>query len=214
MSKSATIKSGIPTSKKARYASVKSRFSTNTKVLIGACVVILVIGGLVIAAMPQPGSNVPKTGSNVPQSASNVAKTVESRSTASASSTGALRARETNFNFGSISMAAGKVTHIYRFRNGGTKPIVLGKMYTSCMCTTAALVKSSGRKFAPVGMPGHTPIPALNESMQPNEEAMVEVVFDPAAHGPAGIGPIDRVVTIENSDGQPLELAFAANVTP
>jgi hypothetical protein len=63
-------------------------------------------------------------------------------------------------------------------------------------------------------MPGHTPIPALNESMQPNEEAMVEVVFDPAAHGPAGIGPIDRVVTIENSDGQPLELAFAANVTP
>ncbi|OGA65051.1 MAG: hypothetical protein A3F77_03545 [Betaproteobacteria bacterium RIFCSPLOWO2_12_FULL_67_28] len=111
-------------------------------------------------------------------------------------------------------MAAGKVTHLYRFRNAGAEPIVLGKMYTSCMCTTAALVKSSGRKFAPVGMPGHTPIPALNETLQPNEEAMVEVVFDPAAHGPAGIGPIDRVVTIENSAGQPLELAFRANVKP
>lgn len=207
MTKSATMKSGIPTGKNARHAAVKSQVSTNMKVIIGACAAILILGGLIIAAMPQPAPN-------VAQPASNVAKTVEYRTTASAGSTGALRARETNFNFGSISMAAGKVTHIYRFRNGGTKPIVLGKMYTSCMCTTAALVKSSGRKFAPVGMPGHTPIPALNETMQPNEEAMVEVVFDPAAHGPAGIGPIDRVVTIEHSAGQPLELAFAANVTP
>jgi len=205
MTKSATIKSGIPTSKNARHATAKAQVSTKMKVVIGACAAILVLGGLIIAAMPQPASN-------VAQPASNVAKTVES--TASASSTGALRARETNFNFGSISMAAGKVTHLYRFRNSGAEPIVLGKMYTSCMCTTAALVKSSGRKFAPVGMPGHTPIPALNETLQPNEEAMVEVVFDPAAHGPAGIGPIDRVVTIENSAGQPLELAFTANVKP
>ena len=205
MTKSATIKSGIPTSKNARHATVKAQVSTKMKVVIGACAAILVLGGLIIAAMPQPASN-------VAQPASNVAKTVES--TASASSTGALRARETNFNFGSISMAAGKVTHLYGFRTSGAEPIVLGKMYTSCMCTTAALVKSSGRKFAPVGMPGHTPIPALNETLQPNEEAMVEVVFDPAAHGPAGIGPIDRVVTIENSAGQPLELAFTANVKP
>ena len=212
MTKSATIKSGIPTSKNARHATVKAQVSTKMKVVIGACAAILVLGGLIIAAMPQPASNVAQPASNVAQPASNVAKTVES--TASASSTGALRARETNFNFGSISMAAGKVTHLYRFRNSGAEPIVLGKMYTSCMCTTAALVKSSGRKFAPVGMPGHTPIPALNETLQPNEEAMVEVVFDPAAHGPAGIGPIDRVVTIEHSAGQPLELAFAANVTP
>jgi len=212
MTKSATIKSGIPTSKNARHATVKAQVSTKMKVVIGACAAILVLGGLIIAAMPQPASNVAQPASNVAQPASNVAKTVES--TASASSTGALRARETNFNFGSISMAAGKVTHLYRFRNSGAEPIVLGKMYTSCMCTTAALVKSSGRKFAPVGMPGHTPIPALNETLQPNEEAMVEVVFDPAAHGPAGIGPIDRVVTIENSAGQPLELAFTANVKP
>ena len=207
MSKSATIESGIPMSKTATHTAAKSRFSTTTKVIVGACAAVLVLGGLIIAAMPQPASN-------VAQPASNVAKTVESRPTAGASSAGALSATELNFNFGSVSMARGKVTHRYWIRNAGTKPIVLGKMYTSCMCTTAALVKSSGRKFAPVGMPGHTPIPSLNETMQPNEEAMVEVVFDPAAHGPAGIGPIDRVVTIEHSAGQPLELAFAANVKP
>ena len=200
MSKSATIESGIPMSKTATHTAARSRFSTTTKVIVGACVAVLVLGGLIIAAMPQPGSNTPKT--------------VEPRPTATASSAGALSAPELNFNFGSVSMARGKVTHRYWIRNAGTEPIVLGKMYTSCMCTTAALVKSSGRKFAPVGMPGHTPIPSLNETMQPKEEAMVEVVFDPAAHGPAGIGPTDRVVTIENSAGQPLELAFRANVTP
>ena len=203
MSKSTTIKSGIPMSKKAKHTAAKSRVAMSTKVIVGACVAVLVLGGLIIAAMPEPGATKPAQ-----------SRSTASVSPASVSPAGALRARETNFNFGSISMAAGKVTHLYRFRNAGAEPIVLGKMYTSCMCTTAALVKSSGRKFAPVGMPGHTPIPALNETLQPNEEAMVEVVFDPAAHGPAGIGPVDRVVTIENSAGQPLELAFRANVTP
>ena len=169
MSKSTTIKSGIPMSKKAKHTAAKSRVAMSTKVIVGACVAVLVLGGLIIAAMPEPGATKP----------------AQSRSTASVSPAGALRARETNFNFGSISMAAGKVTHLYRFRNAGAEPIVLGKMYTSCMCTTAALVKSSGRKFAPVGMPGHTPIPSLNETMQPKEEAMIEVVFDPTAHGPA-----------------------------
>jgi hypothetical protein len=199
MTKSATIKSGISMEATARPAAVKSRLSRNMKVVIGACAMVLVLGGLIIAAMPQPGSN--------------TMKSVASRSTSSASSAGALSAPESNFNFGSISMAKGKVTYRYWIRNTGTEPILIRKMYTSCMCTTAALVKG-GRKFDPVGMAGHGSIPAINESMNPNEEAIIEVVFDPAAHGPAGIGPTDRVVTIENSAGQPLELAFTANVTP
>jgi hypothetical protein len=149
--------------------------------------------------MPEPGANKPAT--------------VASRSTGSAGSTGTLAALATNFNFGSIPMSGGKVTHRYWIRNVGSDPVLLRKMYTSCMCTTAALVKG-GRKFAPVGMPGHGYIPTMNEPMSPQEDAMIEVVFDPAAHGPAGIGPVDRVVTIENSAGRPLELAFTANVTP
>jgi len=198
MSKSATIKSSVSMSTPARPAAAKSRFSTSTKVIVGACAGILVLGGLIIAAMPEPGAKKP----------------AESRSTASANSAGALSASETNFDFGSISMARGKVTHRYWIRNTGTEPILIRKMYTSCMCTSAALVKSSGRKFDPVGMAGHGFIPTINEPMNPGEQAIIEVVFDPAAHGPAGIGPTDRVVTIENSGGQPLQLAFTAMVTP
>jgi hypothetical protein len=81
------------------------------------------------------------------------------------------------------------------------------------MCTTALLVKGV-KQFGPFGMPGHAPIPAIDQTLAPGERAYVEVVFDPAAHGPAGVGLIERVVTIENSAQQPVQLAFSARVTP
>ena len=199
MSKSATMKPGVSMGNKARPAAAKSPLSTHRNVILGVGAAMLALGGLIIAAMPEPGAKRPAN--------------VESRSSASANAAGALSARDTNFNFGSISMAGGKVTHRYWIKNAGTEPIIIRKLYTSCMCTTAALVKG-GRKSDPYGMPGHAFIPSISVPIGPKEEAMVEVVFDPAAHGPSGIGPIDRIVTIENSGGRPLELAFRANVTP
>ncbi len=199
MTKSATIKSSAAMENTARPEAAKSRFSTKLKVIIGAGAAVLVLGGAIIAAMPEPGANKPAT--------------VEPSSPASATGAGTLNVFVKKYNFGSISMAAGKVTHRYAIRNTGMAPVTIQKMYTSCMCTTAALVKGE-KKSAAFGMPGHTPIPTINVPMNPGEEAMVEVIFDPAAHGPAGVGPIERVVTIENSAGPPLELAFAATVTP
>jgi len=81
------------------------------------------------------------------------------------------------------------------------------------MCTTASLIKG-GEKFGPYGMPGHGFFPSLNQRIEPGEEASLEVVFDPAAHGPAGVGRIDRIVNLENNAGKPLELVFSATVTP
>lgn len=81
------------------------------------------------------------------------------------------------------------------------------------MCTTATLMMG-GKQFGPYGMPGHGFIPKINETMDAGEEATVEVVFDPAAHGPAGVGRIERGITIENNAGRPLELGFTALVTP
>ncbi len=126
---------------------------------------------------------------------------------------GVLAAVEQNFDFGTISMAAGKVSHTFAIKNTGTNEVVINKMYTSCMCTEATLVKS-GKKLGPFGMPGHGFIPNINEAISPGGEARVEVVFDPAAHGPAGIGRIQRTVIIENNSGRPLEFGFTAMVTP
>lgn len=126
---------------------------------------------------------------------------------------GSLVAEEINFDFGSISMAAGKVKYDFKVKNIGTEPVVVEKMYTSCMCTTASLVTNK-KKYGPYGMPGHGFVPKINASIGPNEEVTVETVFDPAAHGPAGVGRIERAVILENNAGEPLELVFTAYVTP
>jgi hypothetical protein len=117
------------------------------------------------------------------------------------------------YNFGTVSMAAGKVMRRYTIGNVGRAPLTITRLSTSCMCTEATLVTSSVRR-GPFGMPGHMPIPTIRERLAPGELAQVEVVFDPAAHGPAGIGRTDRTVTVENDAGTPLQLNFTATVRP
>lgn len=163
----------------------------NKSTVIGIVIAILALGGIVWIARPDS----------------------QNGSTPLQNSEGVLSAQETSFDFDTISMAAGKVKHAFRIKNTSNEPVSIGRMYTSCMCTTAALIMA-GKQFGPYGMPGHGFIPEINEAMAPGEEATVEVVFDPAAHGPAGVGRIQRTVTIENNAGQTLELGFTALVTP
>jgi len=176
-------------------ATLDSKFPAGWKLAAGAAVLVVVLGGLVVAA--KPGQK--------PEAAPQVQ--------APAPVNRLLTTKESSFDFGTVSMAAGKVTHRYWIRNTSDSPITIRRLYTSCMCTTAALVKAN-RKYDPYGMPGHGFMPTINAPMAPNEAAMVEVVFDPAAHGPAGIGRIDRFVTLQTDREPPLELAFTALVTP
>lgn len=170
------------------------------KNIIGIIIVVLVLGGLIWFASPD-GQN-------------NTASIIKSN--------GSITVLEANnYDFGLISMAAGKVSHEFKIKNTSSEPTVIEKMYTSCMCTTATLVigdssTNSGqiKKFGPVGMPGHSAIPPINQILNPDEEATVGVVFDPSAHGPAGVGRIQRTVILENNAGKPVELQFAAIVTP
>ncbi|MFH1162378.1 MAG: DUF1573 domain-containing protein [Candidatus Jorgensenbacteria bacterium] len=126
---------------------------------------------------------------------------------------GALAASENNYDFGTVSMAAGKVTHTFVVKNSGSTPQPLTRFYTSCMCTEATLIQR-GRRMGPVGMPGHSPVPNWNLTIAPGEEIQVEAVFDPAAHGPAGIGAIAREVRLDSGAGTLLTLGIAARVTP
>lgn len=126
---------------------------------------------------------------------------------------GAFAATNVSYDFGKISMAAGKVSHKYWISNSSAAPVTINKIFTSCMCTEASLITPSGKR-GPFGMPGHGSLPTIYERMAPGQTAQVEVVFDPAAHGPAGVGPVDRIVTIEHSAGEPLELRMVAVVTP
>ena len=162
------------------------------KTIIGIILGILVLGGLIWIARPDGQSN----------------------NTVTATSNGTLTVEEANnYDFGTISMAAGKVSHTFKIKNTSEEAVMVNKMYTSCMCTTAIL-SISGKQFGPYGMPGHGAIPKINQTISPGEEADVEVVFDPAAHGPAGVGRIQRTITVENNAGGPVELLLVAVVTP
>ncbi|MEK9174601.1 MAG: DUF1573 domain-containing protein [Patescibacteria group bacterium] len=124
-----------------------------------------------------------------------------------------LSAPENRYDFGTISMARGNVSKIFTVSNSSGGPVMIEKIYTSCMCTTARL-ETGGKKFGPFGMPGHGLVPKVNQTLQAGEFAGVEVIFDPNAHGPAGVGPIERVVFVEEKGRQPLELRIKAMVTP
>ncbi len=125
----------------------------------------------------------------------------------------ALVPKESFYDFGKISMARGVVTKEFLIANTSTEPVALREIWTSCMCTTAQLI--SGAYEGPIaGMPGHGSVPRLAVTLAPNEEARVIVRFDPAAHGPAGVGLIDRSVYITDGGGGEVELKFRAVVTP
>ena len=162
------------------------------KTIIGIVAVFLALAGLIWIGKPSDGGP------------ANVNSEVSS---------GTLAGEEMSFDFGSISMRDGLVRREFKIRNSGSDPVSVEKIYTSCMCTTATLTLG-GKAYGPYGMAGHGFIPRIGKTLAPDEEVMVEVVFDPTAHGPAGIGRIERVVYIENSGGQPFELGISATVTP
>ena len=117
------------------------------------------------------------------------------------------------YDFGTISMAKGVVKYDYEIENTLAIPVTITKLYTSCMCTKANLITRTGTK-GPFGMPGHgLSVPTISEIVEPGDKFTVEAIFDPAAHGPSGIGRIERAVVLETSEGN-LELNFSANVTP
>lgn len=124
-----------------------------------------------------------------------------------------LQSLEPNFDFGTISMGTGVVQHSYKVKNSSENPIEIKKIYTSCMCTEASLVHGQER-HGPFGMPGHGIVPSVNETLAPGAEVEIEAVFDPAAHGPAGIGRVEREIFVETREGGQLALKFSAEVTP
>lgn len=127
-----------------------------------------------------------------------------------------LKPEHSDFDFGIVSMAKGKVQHAFTLTNTSDKPEIISSAETSCMCTEAMLAFADGQKHGPFGMPGHGGAHHHMEpvSVQPGETLQVETIFDPTAHGPAGVGKIARDVYVRTVDGRTTTLSFAAEVTP
>lgn len=117
------------------------------------------------------------------------------------------------YDFGSVSMARGNVEHDFVITNTADADLTITKAETSCMCTNAVLILPNGEELGPFGMSGHGFTPSINVVVRPGETLTVRAVFDPTAHGPAGIGKIERVVALATTKG-PVVMQFSAQVTP
>lgn len=188
----------------------KGKYVYVTNLLSDDLSVIAVESGKEVARIPvgkMPNGVSVWSGRGVAQKASSAVRTE-----AVLAGVGTLSVPEKSYDFGTISMAKGKVSHAFKIKNTGSSPVTIKKVFTSCMCTTATLKTALGTK-GPFGMKGHAAVPEINTVIASGEEAEVEVVFDPAAHGPAGTGEIRRAVYVETEgSNKPLELSFEAVV--
>ncbi len=112
-----------------------------------------------------------------------------------------LEANPQNYDLGEILYSKGIVTKDYEIKNTTDKTIRLKKVATSCMCTKAK-VKIGDKETRFFGMEAHGNInPVLDGyEIKPGETAVVTMQFDPTAHGPQGVGPIDRQINLTFSD--------------
>lgn len=125
----------------------------------------------------------------------------------------ALSAPQTIYDFGAVSMKNGKVSHRFQIINPTDKDLIAEYLSTSCMCTTAYIVDDKAQS-GPFGMEGMGSSGKARMLFKPWETREIEVMFDPNAHGPAGVGPLQRFVTLTDAAGGKLQLQIKGVVTP
>jgi len=108
------------------------------------------------------------------------------------------------YDWGTIDYDKGIVSQNFEIKNTGNAILKLYNVKTSCMCTTAQLKtpEVTSKKF---GM--HESSSSVVE-VKPGETADLLVEFDPAFHGPNGVGPITRMITIDTNDTKNSKLTF------
>lgn len=118
------------------------------------------------------------------------------------------------YDAGTVSMAAGLVQKNYTVKNTGSGPLTIKSISTSCDCTSAVF-KLNG-KISPTFSMAMGGLNFWSEKMQPGETGELEVIFDPAFHGPHGVGAIDRLAYVSSDDPQngKAQVRLTANVIP
>ena len=128
---------------------------------------------------------------------------------------GELVITESSYDFGEVSMAKGLVNKEFVLSNTSSASVKVGPVETTCMCTTAYLRVGEGKEVGPFGMPGHGGLKnTANLTVAPGEKLIVRAVFDPAAHGPAGVGTVERAIMVDVGKQEPVVMSFKALVTP
>lgn len=185
----------------------------NKNIIIGSLVALVILLGLFYLGQSQANStgNQLKVLDNQAAASGGAGSGIETDGKGSVAD---LVVSEKLYDFGTIRMADGEVEKSFTVTNSTGKDILIDSIVTSCMCTVAYLEGGSAEK-GPFGMPGHGgPSGRVNEIVKAGESRTIRVVFDPNAHGPAGVGPIDRQIILSDRDGGSLELGIKGMVRP
>lgn len=113
-----------------------------------------------------------------------------------------------DYDWEDINIEGGDVEHGFHFTNDGDEDLILTGAVTSCMCTSAYFELPDGSISPSFGMHGNE---TWSYAVKPGEEFELEVTFDPMAHGPNGVGQIQRGIILNSSAGD-TELKVSANV--
>lgn len=109
-----------------------------------------------------------------------------------------------NFDWGTIPYSGGDVTKTFAIRNIGSDVLKLTGIKTSCTCTKAQ-VAIDGKTSPYFSM--HSASSWVGE-VAAGKQAQLTVIFDPTFHGPTGVGPMERLVSMETNDIQNPTLEF------
>ena len=103
------------------------------------------------------------------------------------------------YDFGEVSQSEGVVSTLIEIKNNGKSDLIINKMESSCMCTTASIIYNSveGPIFG-MSMHGENPT-NWNVAIKPGEIAYLKVYYDPSVHGDLR-GKVIRTIDIFSND--------------
>ncbi len=112
---------------------------------------------------------------------------------------------ERTFDWGNIPYSGGNATKTFTIKNTGTGVLQLSGVKTSCTCTKAQVtIDGKGSPYFSMH-----PTSGWVGQVAPGKEAQLLVIFDPAFHGPTGVGPVERLISLETNDIQNPKIEFS-----
>lgn len=109
------------------------------------------------------------------------------------------------FDWGNIPYSGGNAVKDFVIKNTGSDVLKLSGVKTSCTCTKAQV--SIDGKLSPY-FSMHATSSWVGE-ISPGKEAKLTVIFDPTFHGPTGVGPMERLISVQTNDIQNPNLEFS-----
>lgn len=109
------------------------------------------------------------------------------------------------FDWGTIPYSGGNATKTFTIKNSGSDVLKLTGVKTSCTCTKAQItINGKGSPYFSM----HATSSWVGE-VAPGKDAQLTVIFDPTFHGPTGVGPMERLISVDTNDAQNPKLEFS-----